>query len=741
MSGFLPPSSSSQTGDDPSLFNDPRAISGEAIADFNSQSFTPTLPQAWDPSQAHLQQPVPVTFEHASKDTSKGKRKQSGTEHIKHRRTRSGCYTCRSRRVKCDETHPRCERCRKGGRECVYPENVAGSKAPGSTTTKSTHSKPTSIPEEGSSPDSSDEQDKETLLVDLEEAHSSIEALGSSLPSGSKHTVSRASDKDPSVHTQQQTGFTDTPELSPSHQEGSPTPSTDGSASYTGSRSSTSRTPAKHSASSPDTSETSNVSHSRWPHLRPDLQYYLEYSRSCLSHHHYSFKHDTGNWMRTTFLDIASKNEPLLYAVVGFSAFQHTLQQPNGRIQDFLGYYNKSVSLLRMSLQRNQKHTTATLLTILQLATVEEFLGDWVNLLGHQKAAYEILTKLYNPQTILQSDTQRRILNWYARFDLFAGLMSGYGTVLGREWFFSIQQFFLQQSQQDPNDIDSKIEEKLASSRLLATDMAQLFASKARETVTHDEFLQGHEQLSQRFMSWRDNIDPALVNPEFLVNEFKDSPPLDPDDIVNPYLPGILYHGPLWTMNFAFLDWYAIWLMFKYQTILHLQLPPSQELGMLAMTMCQLFEAIELYPHKPPGAMITAQASLGIASLFLPKDDRHTMWCRRKLAVIESTGWIYPQTFRNRMSTLWSEPDVDHWWLPNDEGYSDILRSIRAFVQDRTAKPKDHSSEDVRDIKAIFGKMQVHSNPGSPSDERMSTISSNSATMPSTSPSASNVDT
>jgi hypothetical protein len=30
-------------------------------------------------------------------------------EQVKHRRTRSGCFTCRQRRVKCDEAHPTCD--------------------------------------------------------------------------------------------------------------------------------------------------------------------------------------------------------------------------------------------------------------------------------------------------------------------------------------------------------------------------------------------------------------------------------------------------------------------------------------------------------------------------------------------------------------------------------------------------------------------------------------------------------
>ena len=34
------------------------------------------------------------------------------------RRTRTGCLTCRQRRVKCDETYPRCRRCSRANREC-----------------------------------------------------------------------------------------------------------------------------------------------------------------------------------------------------------------------------------------------------------------------------------------------------------------------------------------------------------------------------------------------------------------------------------------------------------------------------------------------------------------------------------------------------------------------------------------------------------------------------------------------
>jgi len=71
------------------------------------------------------------------------------------------------------------------------------------------------------------------------------------------------------------------------------------------------------------------------------------------------------------FLDAALQNEALLYAVVGFSSFQYTVHKGKGRIQDFLQYYNKAVSLLLGSLRKGDKHNIGTLLAILQLATIE----------------------------------------------------------------------------------------------------------------------------------------------------------------------------------------------------------------------------------------------------------------------------------------------------------------------------------------------------------------------------------
>jgi hypothetical protein len=109
----------------------------------------------------------------------------------------------------------------------------------------------------------------------------------------------------------------------------------------------------------------------RWAGLPPSVKFYLKYHRNNLSHHHYSWKYDAGDFLKKTFLEIAINFEPLLYAVVAFAAYHYAISREDGRVKDFLDAYNKSVSALRHSLAKTDRHSLSTLLTILQLATIE----------------------------------------------------------------------------------------------------------------------------------------------------------------------------------------------------------------------------------------------------------------------------------------------------------------------------------------------------------------------------------
>ncbi|KAF8200693.1 hypothetical protein BJ912DRAFT_946833 [Pholiota molesta] len=46
----------------------------------------------------------------------------------KYTRSKTGCLTCRVKKIKCDETKPNCMRCTHGSRECSWPEGVPARK-------------------------------------------------------------------------------------------------------------------------------------------------------------------------------------------------------------------------------------------------------------------------------------------------------------------------------------------------------------------------------------------------------------------------------------------------------------------------------------------------------------------------------------------------------------------------------------------------------------------------------------
>jgi hypothetical protein len=238
----------------------------------------------------------------------------------------------------------------------------------------------------------------------------------------------------------------------------------------------------------------------------------------------------------------------------------------------------------------------------------------------------------------MQDDMSRTILAWYMRFDVFAALMGGFETVLSREWFSSAHDFFQRQIKSEPTVLKWKIEAALAQHRLCSTDMSLLFAKMGKGELSPDQFHRENAEIGRQIKAWKIKLDPALQDKRFAVTDFTGARPRDPNSIVDPYLPGIIYDGPLRVMNVATIDWLSIDIMHQYQTALTMQTEPSAELQQKAYTTCQLFEALECWPGSLPGTVLACQASLGIACLFLPRDDRHSMWARRKLAKIESYG-------------------------------------------------------------------------------------------------------
>ncbi|KAM0810472.1 hypothetical protein AB5N19_10821 [Seiridium cardinale] len=631
--------------------------------------------------------PDPIMFQPPKPQNSRNRRKSApGIDHVKHRRTRSGCYTCRSRRVKCDETHPICERCRKGKRECVYPE--------ASPTKGSSDSAAKDEASPGQSPeDHDDEAERDPKLESIADEEEPEEES----PRYRQSSYRRASAASTSTFPK------------PSTRYGSETPSADGTKSSSPSLSTgtSSGFIAPFRASDPSI----QPGPLDWSHLSPELRFYLDYFSENITHYNYGMVVDSEDFCRTFLPGTAIRpgNEALLYAVVGFAAYHSTINNPKGQIQDFLNYYNKSVTLLLASFRRKEKQNTATLLTILQLATIEEYLGDWVSLMGHQKAALQILVTIFNPITAMQSYVTRGLLAWYVRFDVFVGMLGGFETRLPREWFSTIMQYFEGQLAQEPGDLSLKIELYSSAISLITVDMALLYARGGRGEISGAAFTEEHKRLEERLRNWKANLDgdQDLCNQDYLVTEFEYRRPLTDDDIVDPYASRFLYKSHFFATTLLFCEWRSILVMHKSQEAFALQQEPSRELRDLAFEICQIFETVERWPSTPNGALVVLQSGLAIATLFLPKDEKHQLWMRRKFATVESLGYVFPLTMRTRFSQIFQDPSCAHWWLPNEEGLTPILRSIRAFADERNANPVSEQTENLREMSSIFAKMRL----------------------------------
>lgn len=318
------------------------------------------------------------------------RRKEPGPDHIKHRRTRSGCYTCRSRRVKCDEARPICKRmgdhstrvdraslwllnlhtgCRKGSRECCYPEPKAQSP-------KDFEANPQGSPT--SSNEYEDDAGSDTRLPTIpdEDEGSASGSQWSRTPRRNLRRINTSSSLNMNQLIAQSRDMSETP----SQEEYRSTSTTMSEGTVSVSTHVGVSTPEYTVGGKPD-----------WRHLPPDFQRHLDYFIENITHWKYGCHTDFGKFYHTTFISLALQNEALLYAIVGFSAFKGMLKDPNGKIEDFLRYYTHSLTLLRglLKKQGEAKYDMATLLTILQLATLEvrQFFYSRIASTGHATCA------------------------------------------------------------------------------------------------------------------------------------------------------------------------------------------------------------------------------------------------------------------------------------------------------------------------------------------------------------------
>ena len=67
-------------------------------------------------------------------------------------------------------------------------------------------------------------------------------------------------------------------------------------------------------------------------------------------------------------------------------------------------------------------------------------------------------------------------------------------------------------------------------------------------------------------------------------------------------------------------------------------IPLDPSLGEYAVKICEVLAAIEASPDAPAGALLAAQAPIGLAALWLPDKPGYRKWMQKQLAKTERMG-------------------------------------------------------------------------------------------------------
>lgn len=312
------------------------------------------------------------------------------------------------------------------------------------------------------------------------------------------------------------------------------------------------------------------------------------------------------------------------------------------------------------------------------------------------------------------------------RFDIFAGLVAGTQTMLGREWYLALKQYYDWQAVEYPHSLSALYERTIVTARIFAMDVATHFGKKATDMVDDEDFAESLAAL-KRQVAEMDTMTSTRydAHPRY-VKDFPDAPADSSDDIVDATDQNYLLSGEWFTWNILKIDWWGIRLMFTSQLA---QLDRSFDKTALVAQgheICKMFQSIE-YASTNKYTMIACQASMALAAAVMPNEPKYEMWFRRKFVLVESCGcvlsffvhyavilisdrYIYPAALRKRMSDYW-DTDVTEWWLPNGEGYSAVLRATRALNASRTNDIKNVAAEDLRDMKGVFEAMSLENRP------------------------------
>lgn len=143
--------------------------------------------------------------------------------------------------------------------------------------------------------------------------------------------------------------------------------------------------------------------------LPDDLHFFLSYYLKNLSHRNFFQRYHTQAFFHGLLIRHALDYQPLLYAVVAFSAYFYCCSQSNEHPSVFLAYYQESLSQLRSSLtsvNAPQPHDSM-LLTILMFSSLEVCVHQSRRLLRSPITHFSLLSYILLPSLSLAARSQK----------------------------------------------------------------------------------------------------------------------------------------------------------------------------------------------------------------------------------------------------------------------------------------------------------------------------------------------
>jgi hypothetical protein len=228
---------------------------------------------------------------------------------------------------------------------------------------------------------------------------------------------------------------------------------------------------------------------------------------------------------------------------------------------------------------------------------------------------------------------------WYLHFDLYVGMLSGAPQLISQDWLKGQHDYYTEQLETSPQNLDYLLGEASARSKLISYDILQLFSQANSGELSEMAVAEQLAYYATILENYESELPHAMVNPNCLVTDFTGAPPRDPDDIFDPYEPGLIYGGECFPTNQLILNFLGLRVIYETrQAALTKTNPRADFLQQTVMRMAKMINAIHYWPGAKKGSILTFRANVSLVAFLLPPGEMAKNWAKKKFAAIESQG-------------------------------------------------------------------------------------------------------